>query len=268
MQGDSAISSPIYSHAAGLVLAKKSSGQIRIIGGRWRGRRLPVPDLPGLRPTTDRIKETIFNWIQFDVPGRHVADVFAGTGSLGIEALSRGATSAVFFDNSQQAVKQLQQNLKVLAPSGTASLLNSGPLQAGTRKTKVTSAETASQDSDTTQRSAYYEIINGDAVQLLEQLPPETDLIFLDPPFGKGLLQQSIDVLSKITLRTAETEELSNNSLNGSESGPKTDLSASPAPLIYVECEKGLPISFPEHWHLRKEKHMGQVTSRLFEVQP
>ncbi len=69
-------------------------GSVRIIGGRWRGTRLPVPDRPGLRPTSDRVRETLFNWLQPVLPGARVLDLFAGSGALGLEALSRGAASA------------------------------------------------------------------------------------------------------------------------------------------------------------------------------
>ena len=71
-----------------------SPGSVRIIGGHWRGTRLPVPDRPGLRPSSDRVRETLFNWLQPVLPGARVLDLFAGTGALGLEAVSRGAAHA------------------------------------------------------------------------------------------------------------------------------------------------------------------------------
>ncbi len=72
--------------------------ELRIIGGRWRSRRLSFLDLPGLRPTPDRVRETLYNWLQFELPGRHVLDLFAGSGALGFEALSRGAASLTLIE--------------------------------------------------------------------------------------------------------------------------------------------------------------------------
>ena len=73
-------------------------GQLRIIGGRWRGRRLAIPPSPGIRPTPDRVRETLFNWLQMDIVGSRCLDLYAGSGALGIEALSRGAREVVFVD--------------------------------------------------------------------------------------------------------------------------------------------------------------------------
>src|SRR5699024_5826550 len=88
-----------------------ASGQIRIIGGLWRGRKLPVLNSEGLRPTTDRIKETLFNWLMFDVNERRCLDLFAGSGSLGFEALSRGASQVIMVEKDHQVAQQLSQNL-------------------------------------------------------------------------------------------------------------------------------------------------------------
>lgn len=85
---------------------------MRVITGTARGRRLIEPKNMDIRPTTDLVKESIFNIIQFDIEGRRVLDLFAGTGQLGIEALSRGAESAVFVDESAQAVKLVRENLR------------------------------------------------------------------------------------------------------------------------------------------------------------
>ena len=76
-------------------LTQRQPGKVRIIGGKWRGRRLPVPDCAGLRPTPDRVRETLFNWLQPLVNGAVCLDLYAGTGILGLEAISRGAAAAV-----------------------------------------------------------------------------------------------------------------------------------------------------------------------------
>ncbi len=77
---------------------RAGAGAVRIVGGRWRGTRLPVADAPGLRPTSDRARETLFNWLQPSLPGARVLDLFAGTGALGLEAVSRGAAQAVLVE--------------------------------------------------------------------------------------------------------------------------------------------------------------------------
>lgn len=88
-------------------------GQIRIIGGEWRGRKLKVPDLPNLRPTPDRVRETLFNWLSSIVPGAVCLDAFAGSGALGFEALSRGASYVVMIDQSPLVVTLLKEELIV-----------------------------------------------------------------------------------------------------------------------------------------------------------
>src|SRR5450432_4922632 len=84
---------------------------VRIIGGGWRGRRITFPDVPGLRPTPDRVRETLFNWLQHDVAGARCLDLFAGSGALGLEALSRGAKELVFVEQSVAAARALQEQL-------------------------------------------------------------------------------------------------------------------------------------------------------------
>ena len=74
-------------------------GQLRIIGGDFRGRKLPVLDAEGLRPTSDRVRETLFNWLQFEIPGAHCLDLFSGSGALSFEAVSRGAKSARYWNS-------------------------------------------------------------------------------------------------------------------------------------------------------------------------
>ncbi|MBE2295503.1 MAG: 16S rRNA (guanine(966)-N(2))-methyltransferase RsmD, partial [Phycisphaerales bacterium] len=88
--------------------------QLRVIGGQWRGRRLSFPDLPGLRPTPDRVRETLFNWLAPVLPGARCLDLFAGSGALGIEALSRGAAEVVFVERHPRAVNTLRAQLDQL----------------------------------------------------------------------------------------------------------------------------------------------------------
>ena len=92
---------------------------MRVITGSARGRRLKTPDNYDIRPTSDNVKEAVFNILQFDVEGRRVLDLFAGTGQLGIEALSRGAASAVFIDRDRTAVQIVKDNLKTCGLTGT-----------------------------------------------------------------------------------------------------------------------------------------------------
>lgn len=94
------------------------SGRLRIVAGKWRSRLLPVADVAGLRPTSERVRETLFNWLSPDIEGARCLDLFAGTGALGFEALSRGAASVDFVDNAPAAAAQLREDLSLLPASG------------------------------------------------------------------------------------------------------------------------------------------------------
>ncbi|HET7359537.1 MAG TPA: 16S rRNA (guanine(966)-N(2))-methyltransferase RsmD [Rhodanobacteraceae bacterium] len=127
-------------------------GQVRIIGGRLRGSKLAVPDRDGLRPTPGRVRETLFNWLQPVVAGAHCLDLFAGSGALGIEALSRGAAAVAFVERDPALAAALRANLARLRQGEAGSV-----------------------------RCA-------DAMALLEESPPQPcDLVFLDPPFAADL---------------------------------------------------------------------------------
>lgn len=139
--------------------SKAQSGQIRIIGGDWRGRKLPVLTADGLRPTGDRMRETLFNWLAFDIAGARCLDLFAGTGSLGFEALSRGAKQLVFVEKSPAVAKQLQQNIQ---------LLNCAAAQVVNQDSQVWLAQTANQ---------------------------QFDVVFIDPPFFQNLVENSVNLL-------------------------------------------------------------------------
>ena len=128
-----------------------SESVVRIIGGQHRGRKLPFAELPGLRPTGDRIRETLFNWLQPVVEGARCLDLFAGSGALGMEAASRGAAQVVMVEQAGSAVRQMERNRETLELQG----LN---------------------------------IVRADALQFLEQPPTPFDIVFLDPPFDNDLL--------------------------------------------------------------------------------
>lgn len=139
---------------------QQKAGQIRIIGGLWRGRKLPVPDSPGLRPTTDRVRETLFNWIAPVLHDARCLDCFAGSGALGFEALSRYAGKAVLLESERNIAQQLQKNL---------ALLNSDKGQ----------------------------IVNANALNWLAQPGTPFDVVFLDPPFRCGLLAETFRLLEQ-----------------------------------------------------------------------
>jgi 16S rRNA (guanine966-N2)-methyltransferase len=143
----------------------QTPGFIRIIAGKWRGRKLPVHNIEGLRPTTDRIKETVFNWLMNDVVGSSCLDCFAGSGSLGLEALSRGAKSLTLIEKDSQAAKQINANL---------SLLNA--------------------DNATVEKA--------DSLAYLTTVQQQYDLVFIDPPFRKNLAEPICQLLETAELLT------------------------------------------------------------------
>ncbi len=145
---------------------KSASGSIRIIAGQWRGRKLPVVNAQGLRPTTDRNKEMLFNWLMNDVRDANVLDMFAGSGGLGLEALSRYAAHCTFVENDAQAVKVLHQNIALLGANA--------------------------------------QVIKGDAFQTVTTLSSNFDIIFIDPPFHHGLSQRAIDAIHHSQLLNAD----------------------------------------------------------------
>lgn len=140
--------------------APRRAGQLRIIAGEWRSRRLPVPDAPGLRPTPDRVRETLFNWLAPVLSGVRCLDLFAGSGALGLEALSRGAGHCLFVESSRPVAAQLSRNVDVLGATARAR------------------------------------VHCGDALALLVS-PPEQpfDLVFLDPPFSQQWLERCLPAL-------------------------------------------------------------------------
>ena len=184
-----------------------STGNIRIIGGKHRGRKLPVLNLEGLRPTTDRMKETVFNWLMLDVRNAKCIDCFAGAGSLGFEALSRGASHVQFIELDKPAAQQLSKN---------ASLLR-------------IDAESAT-------------VQQGNALQVLETLKEAADLIFIDPPFHKDLVQSCVDIIHSKGLVRAGSK-------------------------IYIERENNShSLHVPDSWQQIKNKSTQQVSAELYQV--
>ena len=137
---------------------------MRVITGKARGVQLKTPDGLTTRPTADRVKEALFSIIQFDLPGARVLDLFGGTGQLGIEALSRGAKSAVFVDAGEPACKLIQENL---------------------RRTKL---------------EADGKVVRSDYLEYLKRCRENFDIIFLDPPYAEVFLENALNCIGEIDI--------------------------------------------------------------------
>lgn len=179
-----------------------AAGQIRIIGGQWRGRKLPVPNSPGLRPTTDRVRETLFNWLAPVIQGARCLDCFAGSGALGLEALSRYAGSVTLLEFERPVAQQLEKNLALLQGNG--------------------------------------KVVNTNTLSWLATPAQPFDVVFLDPPFRKGLLAETVTLLEQQGWLADEA-------------------------WIYVEAEaESAAADVPANWQLHREKVAGQVAYRLY----
>ena len=140
---------------------KSPPGRLRIVAGNWRSRLLEIADVPGLRPTSERIRETLFNWLAPHVAGTRCLDLFAGTGALGLEALSRGAASATFVERSKRAAGMLRRNVDALDAEGAT-------------------------------------VLEADAFSFLQRRDIEPfDLVFLDPPFAADSLEELCRLLDE-----------------------------------------------------------------------
>jgi len=192
----------------------KSAGQIRIIAGKHKGRKLPVLMAEGLRPTTDRVKETVFNWLMPYIHQANCLDCFAGSGSLAFEALSRGAEHVTLIELNRNAAKQLLAN-KALLKADNVSVINGDAL--------------AFLEADTLKEKS------------VENTNNRYDLVFLDPPFRKQLVEKAAQLLNSYAL---------------------TDQA-----LIYVEMEAESQQIIPVNWQLLKEKITGQVAYQLYQYQ-
>lgn len=154
--------------AAGGKVAAGGAGEVRIIGGQWKRSKLAVLPKPGLRPTPDRVRETVFNWLGQDLTGLRCVDAFAGTGALGFEAASRGAQNVLLIEQDAQLVQQLEAHKARL-------------------------------------KADALRIQRGDALAALKSLPRHSiDLIFLDPPFASAAGSLFLEAISAAALAIAE----------------------------------------------------------------
>jgi 16S rRNA (guanine966-N2)-methyltransferase len=179
-----------------------SLGSVRLISGKYRGRKLPVILAKGLRPTTDRVKETVFSWLMPYMHNSRCLDCFAGSGSLGFEALSRGANEVTLLELNRQAAEQLKKNKALLKADNLT-------------------------------------IHQTDSLEFLQNPIKCFDIVFIDPPFNKELVDQAISRLND--------GWLADNA------------------IIYIEMEQNGQFNIPKNWSLLKEKTAGQVAYRLFE---
>ena len=187
-----------------------SANRIRVIGGEWRSRQLPFIEVPGLRPTPDRVRETLFNWLQGKTAGARCLDLFSGSGAIGFEALSRYAGEVVLVEKHLKVAGQLSENLTLLE-AGNASRAS---------------------------------VVNKDALKYLDEAPAAFDLIFLDPPYRKGLLPQVLDKIIASALLKSEG-------------------------LIYLEHESEEQFDWSD-WNLDvlKQSKAGQVCGVLLAIAP
>lgn len=185
-------------------------GQVKIIGGKWRGRKLSFPNIEGLRPTPNRLRETLFNWLDPIIAEAHCLDLFAGSGALGLEALSRGAKSVTFIEQSLPLIHSLKTQIQQLAIADKAHVYHqSFPFHA----------------------SPGFKLQN-----------PAFNVVFLDPPFHKNLIEPSCAWLI--------TEKL-----------------LLPKSMIYIEVESSLKeFPLPENWQISRCKIAGQVKVALIKT--
>lgn len=145
------------------VASGRATGKLRIIGGKWRSRRIAFPESPGLRPTPDRIRETLFNWLGQRLDGYHCLDLFAGSGALGLEALSRGAARVTLVEGNAMVARMLARSVAELG-------------------------------------AADAKIVVSDALEFLrkpgQQIP--YDLVFVDPPFAGGLHEPVMQLIPAV----------------------------------------------------------------------
>ncbi len=182
----------------------RPASELRIIGGQWRSRKLRFTPAEGLRPTSDRVRETLFNWLSPVIREARCADLFAGSGALGLEALSRGAAHCDFVETSAAALDQIAEHLVTLEarPRSHCHLTR--------------------------------------ASQFIASARGPLDIVFIDPPFGRGLVQPACQLLSSSPALAQEA-------------------------WIYIETARGeAPPATPDNWQLRREKVAGEVSYRLF----
>ncbi|MCG6874681.1 MAG: 16S rRNA (guanine(966)-N(2))-methyltransferase RsmD [Betaproteobacteria bacterium] len=142
-------------------MAARRTNSVRIIAGQWRGRLVTFPAAAGLRPTPDRVRETLFNWLGQDLTGKSCLDLFAGSGALGFEALSRGAREVVLVERSMPIRRALAANADRL----------------GAERMRL---------------------IAGDALEFAATTPERFDIVFVDPPYGSGLAEAALRQLPRL----------------------------------------------------------------------
>ncbi|THB72094.1 MAG: 16S rRNA (guanine(966)-N(2))-methyltransferase RsmD [Gammaproteobacteria bacterium] len=140
--------------------AATADNTLRIIGGEWRSRKLQFPDVKGLRPTSGKIRETLFNWLGHQIIGANILDMFAGSGALGFEAISRGAASVVMVEKDRRAAHQLKENCQIL-------------------------------------QSSKAQVVNADSIAWSAKNIELFDLVFLDPPFAEEMLKECLELCKK-----------------------------------------------------------------------
>ena len=218
------------------------AGQVRIIAGRWRGRKLSVPCATGLRPTGDRVRETLFNWLQADVAGAHCLDLFAGSGALGFEALSRYASSVSFVETNSEACRTLQQACELLGV-----VLKEQPTMTGRAISPDVHSSRAETDTETgageTGKPVAH-IHSGSAKNAIAQWAqlqhkPVFDLVFIDPPFESACQWEMLQALIPSLLTEGA--------------------------LVYLESPivQSDAMTLPEGCTLVREKRFGDVMARL-----
>jgi 16S rRNA (guanine966-N2)-methyltransferase len=180
----------------------RGRNEVRIIGGRWRGRKIRFPPAADIRPSPDRVRETLFNWLAPMIRGARCLDLFAGSGALGFESLSRGAASVVVLDRDPAVVRHLKSLAIELAPDAAS-------------------------------------VIQADAAGWLAGPAEPFDIVFLDPPFGSGLLPGLLQ-------RLAGGGWLA------------------PGALVYIECAAADgPPTLPRGWHMHRSGRAGDVGYHL-----
>ena len=203
---------------------------VRVIGGAWRGRRVNFPDLDGLRPTPDRVRETLFNWLQKDVARSACLDLFAGSGALGLESLSRGAKEVVFVEKSPLAANSIREHLTLFGGAGGNGTVIETDVERYLNGLSAAAAATAAAGKPASATAA------------AARAAPPFDLVFLDPPFGQDWLPR---ILPKLPVGTL----------------------IKPGGLVYVECERtsGEPV-LPAGWEMLRSKSAGEVGYHLARV--
>ncbi|WP_224081325.1 16S rRNA (guanine(966)-N(2))-methyltransferase RsmD [Cupriavidus laharis] len=173
--------SPAASGRSSSPAPRQAPSQVRIIGGRWKRTMLPVPEAQGLRPTPDRVRETLFNWLGQDLSGLTCLDLFAGSGALGFEAASRGAEAVTLVEFNPRVAKQLRDNQYRLD-------------------------------------AAHMRVVQGDAFAVAAQMPDASfDVIFLDPPFAEDWLRPALEHAARLLRRGGAVYVETDRSLTGAD---------------------------------------------------